>query len=45
LNKEFKTKILASEEVIQFADKEVPKFLSEVQVKGREKSVKVYKLA
>lgn len=45
LNKEFQTKILASEEVIQFSDKNIHTFLSEVQVKGREKPVKVYKLA
>ena len=45
LNKQFSSRLLISEDVVQFCQDLDPQFISETLVKGREQPVKIYRLA
>jgi len=45
LNKQFSSRLLMSEDVMRVCEDLSPEFVSETQVKGRERPVKIYRLA
>lgn len=45
LNKQFSSRLLMSEDVVRFCEDLKPEFISETQVKGRERPVRIYRLA